>query len=117
MRSATKKRIGKDPLYLAWIHTLPCVICAQHSQNEFRAEPWTQLLPTEAAHLGPHGLSQKVPDRRVVPLCAFHHRADVNSVSSLHALKPATFWIMHSLDPEKIITELNERFDRGERAA
>ena len=118
MRSATKKRIGKHPLYLHWIHTLPCCVCQSHIErcediniNQSRTQ-WTQTTKTEAAHLGPRGLSQKVPDRRVVPLCGYHHR---DAVASLHALGPKVFWMLHGLDPEELIRSFNARFEAGER--
>src|ERR1700683_5444355 len=111
MRSATRERIGKDPIYLYWIGTLPCVVCAAHIERG--DGNWQQRTPTEGAHLGPRGLSQKVPDRRVVPWCAYHHR---DAVASLHALGPRVFWMLHGLDPEELITKYNERFDNGERA-
>jgi|HubBroStandDraft_1064217.scaffolds.fasta_scaffold25220_6 hypothetical protein len=114
MRSATRERIGKDPLYLHWIGTLPCCVCEVNIANQDTARTWEQRTPTERAHLGPRGLSQKVPDRRVVPLCTFHHRG---SVASLHALGPKVFWMQRGLDPEELITKYNERFDNGERAA
>jgi hypothetical protein len=116
MRSATKKRIGKDPLYLHWIGTLPCCVCQAHidrAEESGNYVSWEQKTRTERAHLGPHGLSQKVPDRRVVPLCGYHHR---DAAASLHALGPKVFWMLHSLNPEELITEYNRRFDAGERA-
>ena len=71
MRSATRRRIGKDPAYLAWLHTLPCCVCA-HLKTQGILIP--QKSPTEAAHCGPRGFSQKCPDREALPICREHHR-------------------------------------------
>ena len=65
MRSATKNRVGKDPKYLAFLHTLPCCVC-----ESYGVEQWT---PTEAAHSGEHGLSQKCPDNEALAICKHHH--------------------------------------------
>lgn len=65
MRSATRKKIGKDPAYLKWLHDQPCIVC------EIRKE--RQRSRTEAAHVGPRGLSQKCPDAEAIPLCRAHH--------------------------------------------
>lgn len=43
-----------------WIRTLPCVVAG------CRRKP-------EAAHIGPHGMSQKAPDTHVLPICNHHH--------------------------------------------
>ena len=70
-RSATRRRIGKDPAYLEWIRTRLCLVCMleTHQLNRFQ-------MGTEAAHVGERGLSQKCPDREAIPLCAVHHRLD-----------------------------------------
>src|ERR1039458_5280570 len=109
MRSATKKKTGKDPERLMFIRALPCCICERHKERS----GWEQKTKTEAAHIGPRGLSQKAPDGRAVPLCVYHHR---ESPVSLHALGPKVFWMLHDLDPEQLIADYNERFDRGERS-
>lgn len=44
--------------YRSFIASLPCLICGHKA---------------EAAHIGPHALSQKAPDDRCVPLCSKHH--------------------------------------------
>ena len=103
MRSATKKRTGKDKAYLAWLHGTACSIPSRMYPGSCCG------TPIEAAHFGPRGLSQKVPDRQAVPLCKAHHE-------QLHRLGPKKFWLLHGLDPEAIIKELNDRYDAGERA-
>ena len=62
MRSATRKKTGKDPEYLRWLRTLPCAVreCS-HCRGLMRT--WDVI---EAAHVGLRGLSQKCPDREAV---------------------------------------------------
>ena len=100
MRSATHKRTGKDPEYLAFLHDQPCCI---------REREMGHAGQVEAAHIGPRGLSTKVPDRAALPMCANHHRC-------LHLFGPKEFWKRHEQDPAVLILQFNERFDRGERA-
>lgn len=64
-----------NPGYLRWIRTLPCAVC-----RATRA--------VEAAHTGPHGLSQKSSDLCAIPLCARHHRTGDDSY---HKLGPRKF--------------------------
>ncbi len=96
MRSATRKKTGKDKAYLAWLHELPCSLFPCHM-------PSRGII--EAAHIGPRGLSQKVPDRQAIPLCRGHHEA-------LHKLGPKDFWIIANLDPRAIIARLNAEYER-----
>jgi hypothetical protein len=79
--------------YLAWIRTLPCLVCGKTGG-------------IEAAHTGPHGLGQKSPDTSVVPLCARHHRTGRDSY---HKLGPRAFERQHGLDLRAIVARLNEK--------
>lgn len=98
MRSATKAKVGKDKAYLAFIHAQPCCVGGKVHSGRI-----------EAAHIGPRGLSQKVPDRQALPMCNGHHNA-------LHKLGPNAFWALYLLDAKALIALLNKRFDHGERA-
>lgn len=89
----------RDPKYLAWIRTLPCIVC---SLVEF----W-QESPTEAAHVGVRGLRQKSSDRATLPLCGYHHRIGLFS----HHRAGKNFWTIWKLDKEKLIAELRERYE------
>jgi len=51
----------RDPVYLKWIRSLPCIECKSRRQ-------------VEAAHTGPHGMSQKASDYSAIPLCRKHHQ-------------------------------------------
>ena len=81
----------RNPRYLAWIRTQPCLVCGS-----------TRWI--EAAHTGPHGLGQKSPDTSAVPLCAKHHR---EGNDSYHRLGPRKFGEIHNLDLPAIVRRLN----------
>jgi len=83
----------RNPRYLAWIRTLPCVVCGARRG-------------IEAAHTGPHGLGQKSSDRSVIPLCVRHHRTGNDSYHRLGARK---FAQVHHLDIPAIVRRLNTK--------
>ena len=115
MRSATKKKLGKDPAYLVWIRTLPCVCCPSTPKPTLQDGDWRwtdQASPTEAAHVGERGLSQKCPDRQAIPLCAEHHREDRFSAHRLGK----TFWEHYGLNKNTLIAQLNAWYDEGRSA-
>lgn len=95
----------RNPKYLAWIRTQPCLVCG--------STRWV-----EAAHTGPHGLGQKSPDTSAVPLCAKHHRAGNDSY---HRLGPRKFAEVHNLNLVAIVQRLNlkpiVRIQQGEFVA
>ena len=96
---------ARNPRYLAWIRTQPCLVCGS-----------TRWI--EAAHTGPHGLGQKSPDTSAVPLCAKHHRTENDSY---HRLGPRKFGELHNLDLVAIVQRLNlkpvVRIQQGEFVA
>jgi hypothetical protein len=77
--------------YLAWIRTLPCVVCGARRG-------------IEASHTGPHGLGQKSPDSSAIPLCTRHHRTGRDSY---HKLGPRKFAELHGLNIRAIVDRLN----------
>jgi hypothetical protein len=81
----------RNPKYLAWIRTLPCLVCGARRG-------------IEASHTGPHGLGQKSPDRSAIPLCTKHHRTGKDSY---HKLGPRKFAELHNLDIPSIVGRLN----------
>lgn len=112
MRSATRKRTGKDPKYLAWLHSQPCFCCEilRHFNFDEDIPPaFKDFNRIEAAHLGPRGLSQKTDDRMAIPLCTWHHREGVNS---LHKLGRA-FWKEWPFTIESATAAMQRRY-RGE---
>ena len=83
----------RNPGYLHWIRTLPCSVCRTR-----RA--------VEAAHTGPHGLSQKSSDLSAIPLCGRHHRTGDDSY---HKLGPRKFAEAHQLDLRGIVAGLSAK--------
>jgi hypothetical protein len=92
----------RNPGYLRWIRSLPCVVC-----RTTRA--------VEAAHTGPHGLGQKSSDLSAIPLCGRHHRTGDDSY---HRLGPRKFAEVHQLNIRAIVARLSARpFIRVESGA
>jgi hypothetical protein len=83
----------RDFKYLAWIRTLPCVVCGAPRG-------------IEASHTGPRGLGQKSPDSSAIPLCYRHHRT---GKESYHRLGPREFAQEHDLDIPAIVRRLNTK--------
>ena len=83
----------RNSRYLAWIRTLPCLICGARRG-------------IEASHTGPHGLGQKSPDSSAIPLCTRHHRTGKDSY---HKLGPRKFAALHNLDIPAIVLKLNAK--------
>jgi hypothetical protein len=79
--------------YLAWIRTLPCLVCGAKRG-------------IEASHTGPHGLGQKSADLSAIPLCTRHHRTGRDSY---HKLGPRKFAELHNLDIPAIVLKLNAK--------
>ncbi len=79
--------------YLAWIRTLPCLICER-------------ATGIEAAHTGPHGIAQKSADTSAIPLCARHHRTGRDSY---HKLGARAFERHHRLDIRVVVARLNAK--------
>jgi len=81
----------RNSQYLAWIRTLPCVVCGTDRG-------------IEASHTGPHGLGQKSSDYSAIPLCIKHHRTGRDSY---HKLGPRRFSAVHNIDIRAIVDRLN----------
>lgn len=109
MRSATRKKTGRDPAYLRWIRTLPCVCCEQLNIIRLMklAQAHGRSMDTEAAHVGERGLSQKCNDRETIPLCRWHHRTGPES----HHRAAKRFWEIWAIDKTELIRKLNEKFE------
>ena len=92
----------RNPGYLRWIRSLPCVVCRT-------------TYAVEAAHTGPHGLGQKSSDLSAIPLCGKHHRTGDDSY---HRLGPRRFAEVHQLDIRATVARLSEKpFIRVESGA
>lgn len=86
--------------HLAFIRQLPCCVCGKRTG-------------VEAAHLrlaspvhgkGVTGMATKPSDCWVTPLCAEHHRTDVDSQ---HAGSEVEFWDRHGIDPFMLALSLH----------
>lgn len=123
-RRPRKKRAGDDRKYMAWISTLPCLLCylplyragiiqeCVESGVEFVfAERHSQESRTEVAHVGDRGLGQKCRDRETLPLCGdAHHRLGPES----HHVLGKLFWGFHGVSREwalKIFQELYTKLE------
>jgi hypothetical protein len=86
--------------YLAWIRSLPCVVCG---------------APSEAAHTGNAGMSIKASDFSAVPICPDHHTA---AADSYHKLGKHAFEVRHNVNLAKLVKRLNSLwFDPENRVA
>jgi hypothetical protein len=83
----------RNPRYIAWIRTLPCLVCGARRG-------------IEASHTGPHGLGQKSPDSSAIPPCTRHHRTGKDSY---HKLGRRKFAEAHNLDIPAIVARLNRK--------
>ena len=93
---------ARSPEYLAWIRTLPCLVCSRVSGG---------ATVIEAAHtnaLGRKGMGQKTTDFSAIPLCAAHHR---EYPDSYHRLGEPCFVRQHRIDVHQVATELKHLFD------
>jgi hypothetical protein len=79
-----------DPDHLAFVRTLPCVICGDDTTVE--AAHVRMMDPTVAKPMT--GIGIKPDDMFTLPLCGKHHREQ-------HAMREATFWEQHGIDPVK----------------
>ena len=87
--------------YLAWMRTLPCIVCSRVSGG---------ATVIEAAHtnvLGPRGMGQKTSDFSAIPLCAAHHRENLDSY---HLLGENGFSHKHGVDLQELVLRLQSRF-------
>jgi hypothetical protein len=104
-RAQIRKGPTRDPEYLDWIRSLPCLLCCRQPGG-FRGSCALQNTRTEAAHVGARGLGQKASDRETIPLCAYHHRIGATS----HHTLQKHFWTHHRLDRDELVRDLNERY-------
>jgi hypothetical protein len=95
MRSLPRRGPERSPEYLAWIRTLPCVVC-------LRVSGWATVVEA-----GPRGMSQKASDFSAIPLCSGHHR---RTLDSYHRLGEQEFSHTHGIDLEGLVQALRSRF-------
>lgn len=91
----------RDPAYLAWIRTLPCVICFAWKLPSRRYDG-----KVEAAHVGERGLGQKCPDQEALPLCILHHRTGEHA----HHVLGKKFWQFWKLSRHELVAEFQKQY-------
>ena len=68
----------KDPKYLQWIRSRPCIFESARCQG-----------PTEAHHATGAGMGLKTSDRSAMPLCTLHHRQRHDHTGPFHKMTKA----------------------------
>lgn len=105
-KTGRSRHTGKDPEYLRFIRSQPCLICSRRGL--------IQLSETNAHHHGPRGLGQKVPDRHTLPLCHVEHHQ--YGKESVHVM--GRRWAeYHGIDPQAEFDRLSREFDTLRRCA
>lgn len=89
-----KRRPAKRGTYLAWIHTLPCVVTGR---NEVQAAHVSYAMPWYG-HYG-RGKGTKAPDRFALPLCASEHTRQ-------HSMNEKAFWDSVGINPHELANTL-----------
>jgi hypothetical protein len=93
-RRKLRRGYTPDPDYRNWIRQFPCCACGR-------------LQGIEAAHTGPHALSQKGSDRSCVPLCERCHRTGRHA---LHRIGPVNFQAVWQINFLGIVAEMNQEW-------
>lgn len=96
-----------DEKHLAFIRSLPCVVCKNNIETE--AAHIRMMDPTVAKPMT--GIGQKPHDKYTLPLCGKCHREQ-------HAVRENQFWERAGIDPVKLALELYSEsgdFERGEQ--
>lgn len=96
LRPLRRKDKKRDREFLAFIHTMPCILSGSSCSG-----------PITAHHAGERGLMQRADDRTALPACYGHH---LTRKDSLHVLGKS-FWSYHSLDKAALIAKYNVVFE------
>jgi hypothetical protein len=121
-RKPRKKQPGDNPEYLDWLRTWPCFVCLKRWHGSLQADcrAWYQELfapicgPTQAAHVGPHGMGQRCPDSEAMPLGQKHHlHLTAGGGPESHHTLGTKFWDFHNLNRDEVF-ELLHRLYREE---
>lgn len=89
-----KARPAKRGPYLAWLHTLPCVVTGR---NDVQAAHLSYANAWHG-HYG-RGRSTKAPDRFALPLCEEEHRRQ-------HSMSERDFWDSVGINPHELANTL-----------
>lgn len=93
-----KKKRVKDPAYIEYIRSIPCIVCLLKGLES----------ASEDHHVNEKGkgsMGSKTDDRRAIPLCHPHH-------AEFHDTGRETFSKKYDLDYEYIIQKFNNIYDK-----
>ena len=84
----------EDPAFLAFVRTLPCLICARPGSDPAH-------LRSAAPQYGKRqtGMAEKPSDCWVLPLCRFHH-------TEQHNRNELAWWASYGIDPFPVAVAL-----------
>ena len=131
-----RKKTGlENEEYRNWLRTWPCFVCfKKHIEllceqfgtfEEEAARPVVRRMcrevcqpkecgPTQAAHVGPHGMGQRCPDSESMPLGQKHHlHLTAGGGPESHHTLGTKFWEFHNLNRDEVF-ELLHRLYREE---
>lgn len=85
----------ENPAYLAYVRTLPCLICGRPGSDPAH-------IRSAAPHYGKRqtGMGEKPSDCWVLPLCRFHHTEQHNRGNEL------AWWASYGIDPFPVAVAL-----------
>ena len=94
MRSHFKKKRWSSKVHLAYVRSLPCLVCARPSGSD----------PHHIQFAEEKSLGSKVGDQHTVPLCRFCH-------SDLHAsgMREHLWWSLKGIDPMEEAKKIFEK--------
>jgi hypothetical protein len=96
----------KDPRFLAWLRTMPCLLCGDNVSVEACHVRKGDLARDKRQT----GAGEKPDDRWALPMCGTHHRY------SHHMGEPA-FWTLVGVDPLEVCQVLFDLFKTLDRVA
>ena len=104
MKPQPKPKTIKNPKYLLWLRTQPCVVCKQYANDNMDVVP---------AHKHGGGVAMKTDDTLALPLCKAHHTDDDISDHKDHALLWGTIWHRDKKTRNDLCEEHWERYQKG----
>ena len=123
-RKPAKRRpedVNED--FLNWLRdTWPCFVCLKRRMgNPLDLFPWERAAqmeaialicgPTEAAHVGPHGMGQRCPDAESMPLGKKHHlHATAGGGPESHHTLGKKFWEFHGINRDESLEFLHRLY-------
>ncbi len=104
----------RDPIFLKWIRTLPCIACAVEGKTTFGCHAAHIRYADAAAGWNNPGLQSKPSDRRCAPLCPAHH---TEGPKAQHRANERAWWSALGINPPQLCAALSVAFDGGRDGA